>query len=115
MPGIRNILMTADTVGGVWTYALDLCRELAADGIGVSLATMGALPSDEQRRQIAELPNVTLHESRFKLEWMPEPWEDLRRAVDWLLKIAERVRPDREFRRRVEEICGAESFEVLQN
>ncbi len=32
-----------------------------------------------------------------------------------ILDVQDRVRPDREFRRRVEEICGADSVEVLQN
>jgi len=31
------------------------------------------------------------------------------------LDVTERVRPDREFRKRIEEICGSEAFEVLQN
>ena len=34
--------MSADSVGGVWTYALDLTRGLRALGIDVLLATMGA-------------------------------------------------------------------------
>ena len=32
-----------------------------------------------------------------------------------IMDVMERVRPDWEFRKMVEEICGAESFEVLQN
>ena len=31
-----------DTVGGVWSYALDLVRGLAGRGIKIGLATMGA-------------------------------------------------------------------------
>ncbi|HYO60185.1 MAG TPA: glycosyltransferase family 1 protein, partial [Archangium sp.] len=40
--------MTADTVGGVWTYALELCRALAGDGVQVELATLGAPLSPAQ-------------------------------------------------------------------
>ena len=41
-----KVLMTADTVGGVWTYALELAGALAPHGVTVALATMGAgLPS----------------------------------------------------------------------
>ena len=36
---IRRVLMTADTVGGVWTYSLDLARALGEYGIEVALAT----------------------------------------------------------------------------
>ena len=33
--------MTADTVGGVWTYALELARALEPHGVEIALATMG--------------------------------------------------------------------------
>ena len=42
-PITRRILMTADTIGGVWTYALEFARALGPHGIEVTLATMGAL------------------------------------------------------------------------
>ncbi|HEU0121992.1 MAG TPA: DNA polymerase III subunit alpha, partial [Bryobacteraceae bacterium] len=32
-----------------------------------------------------------------------------------ILDVQQKVRPDREFRRKVEEICGSEAFEILQN
>ena len=86
--------MTADTVGGVWTYALDLCRALAPANARVALATMGAPPRDEQRAQVAALPHVSLHESTFKLEWMQDPWEDVRAAGEWLLDLERQTRPD---------------------
>src|SRR5215217_1986500 len=35
----RRVLMTADAVGGVWTYALELCQELESRHIAVMLAT----------------------------------------------------------------------------
>ena len=37
---ITKILMTADTVGGIWTYAIELCRAIRPYGIQVALATM---------------------------------------------------------------------------
>ena len=40
----RCVLMTADAVGGVWTYALDLARGLSAQGVQVSLALLGPEP-----------------------------------------------------------------------
>ena len=39
--GQRHVLMTADAVGGVWTYALDLCRGLGTRGVHVSLVVLG--------------------------------------------------------------------------
>src|SRR4051794_26700209 len=90
----KRILMTADTVGGVWTYALDLCRALAPGGARVLLATMGARPTAAQRRQAAAVGNVSLAESDCKLEWMSDPWDDVARAGDWLLRLAREFRPD---------------------
>src|SRR5688500_15990170 len=89
-----NVLMTADTVGGVWTYALDLCRALAAHDVHVTLATMGAPIRPDQHAQLARLSNVTLRESSFKLEWMQEPWGDVARAGEWLLGLEHACRPD---------------------
>jgi glycogen synthase len=37
----KHVLMTSDTLGGVWTYSIELARELTRAGIHVSLATMG--------------------------------------------------------------------------
>lgn len=86
--------MTADTVGGVWTYALDLARALASHGVSVSLATMGRLPSAAQDAEAASIPNLTLHPSQFALEWMPDPWAAVVEAGCWLLSLEAEVGPD---------------------
>jgi len=89
-----RLLMTADAVGGVWTYALDLARALAPHGVSVSLATMGRLPSASQEAEAARVPGLTLHPSSFALEWMDDPWADVARAGDWLLSLEAALRPD---------------------
>lgn len=89
-----NILMTADTIGGVWTYALDLIAGLAAHDARAVLATMGRPLSPDQHRQIESLENVQLRESAFRLEWMSEPWEDVRAASLWLLRLEDEFQPD---------------------
>lgn len=89
-----KILLTADTVGGVWTYAVDLAQALAPHGVQIALATLGAPLHDAQRAQLRALPHVRLYESAFKLEWMDEPWEDVRRADAWLLEIEREFAPD---------------------
>jgi glycosyltransferase involved in cell wall biosynthesis len=88
-----NILMTGDTIGGVWTYALDLARALGP-GAAVHLATMGAPLSPQQRAEARALSNLKVHESRFRLEWMPDSWADVDAAGEWLLDLEEQVRPD---------------------
>ncbi len=86
--------MTADTVGGVWTYAMDLCKVLQRQGVNVHLATMGAPMSNSQKLDAAKLPNVEVYESRFALEWMDQPWKDVDKAGEWLLEIESAVHPD---------------------
>jgi glycosyltransferase involved in cell wall biosynthesis len=87
-----KVLMTADTVGGVWTYAMELAH--AASDIEFVIASMGRLPSDAQRATAAALPNVTLAGSDWKLEWMEDPWADLLRAGSWLLDLESDHSPD---------------------
>lgn len=89
-----TLLMTADTIGGVWTYVLELARGLAPHGTRVHLATLGAPLSAAQRQQVAALPHLTLHESTFQLEWMAEPWADVAATGEWLLKLCQEVQPD---------------------
>jgi glycosyltransferase involved in cell wall biosynthesis len=89
-----KVLMTADTVGGVWSYAVELARALGGEGVEVALATQGAPLTADQREQLAGLENVLLFESDYKLEWMDDPWDDVARCSGWLLEVASRVKPD---------------------
>jgi glycosyltransferase involved in cell wall biosynthesis len=86
--------MTADTVGGVWTYALELAAGLGEHGVEVALATMGAPLTPQQREASGQIPNLEVFESCFKLEWMEDPWEDVRKAGEWLLQLEGRLQPD---------------------
>ncbi len=91
--GNLRILMTADAVGGVFTYVEQLLRSWQKE-VEVHLVFLGLPPSKAQRAQLTEL-NVTVHDiGAFKLEWMDDPWEDLRCSGERLLKLAERIRPD---------------------
>jgi len=89
-----SVLMTADAMGGVWTYAMELASELAARGVTVALATMGDRPTEAQVKRANAIPGLTLFESEFKLEWMDDPWGDVARAGAWLLDLERRLRPD---------------------
>jgi glycosyltransferase involved in cell wall biosynthesis len=90
----ETILMTADTLGGVWTYSMELIRALEPLNIQVHLATMGQKLSVSQQRQADERSNLKVHESTFALEWMDDPWHDVDAAGDWLLDLAREVHPD---------------------
>ena len=93
MSNLKRILMTADAVGGVWTYALELSCALQDYAVHVDLATMGPALTAAQHRALRKLKNISLHESQFKLEWMDEPWDDVRAAGKWLLDSKPRLSP----------------------
>jgi len=94
VPLPQRVLMTTDTVGGVWSYSVDLARGLAARGVEVALATMGGPLSEAQRETTERIPGLRVFESTFRVEWMEDPWRDVERAGDWLLALETRIAPD---------------------
>src|SRR5947209_9534282 len=89
-----RILMTTDTVGGVFTYAIELAEGLRHDGVEVALATFGRRMSRDQRRRVRAAGADVLLESSLALEWMPDPWDDVRAAEERLLELERREDPD---------------------
>ncbi len=94
MRTVKRVLLTADTVGGVWTYAVELARGLSCHGVRILLATMGAPLSPDQRSEVESISGLDLAESIYRLEWMPEPWDDTRKAGRWLLELEEKASPE---------------------
>src|SRR5688572_10757795 len=88
------ILMTTDTIGGVWNYSLELARGLARHGTRVALATMGQPVSPSQRLEAAEIEDLQLFESEYRLEWMENPWDDVEQAGRWLQSLEAELEPD---------------------
>lgn len=64
---MTRLLMTADTVGGVWQYATDLARGLQAAGMTVELAVLGPPPGEAQG---AATTGLTVIETGLPLDWM---------------------------------------------
>lgn len=89
-----RLMMTADAVGGIWTYALELATALGQSGVTTLLATMGPAPSPAQYRAAARVAGLELVHQPYRLEWMPECEADLGQAGAWLLDLAGRFRPD---------------------
>ena len=90
----QRILMTADAVGGVWAYTLELARGLEKHGVEVAVAVMGPAPTAGQRAEAARATNVTLYEGGQALEWMDDPWQEVEQAGESLLELADRFAPD---------------------
>ena len=91
---VRRVLMTTDTVGGVWTFTLALAREFSLRGIEVVLAALGGEPSVHQLAEAKSVPSLCLLPSNFKLEWMRDPWDDVTESGKWLLSLERKHRPD---------------------
>jgi glycosyltransferase involved in cell wall biosynthesis len=84
-----RVLMTADAVGGVWQYALELGGGLRAAGMEVVLAVLGPGPSDGQRAA-AMRQGLELVASPLRLEWQDDPWDDVAAAGEWLQALERR-------------------------
>jgi glycogen(starch) synthase len=87
-----RILVTTDTVGGVWTYALTLVGALSERGHACFLAMLGE-PSDEQ---LESLPaDVEWEAAGFPLEWLPTATgADIAGATRWLQRLVRRWNAD---------------------
>lgn len=89
-----RIVVTTDTLGGVWTYTRELVTELVRERAEVTLISFGNLPTPAQMEWLDGLRAVDFRPTAFKLEWMQDVEEDLRASADYLLNVIEEVQPD---------------------
>jgi glycosyltransferase involved in cell wall biosynthesis len=87
---MTRVLLTADTVGGVWSYAADLCAALPRFGIEPVLATLGPRPAPHQRAEI----DAQLIETDLPLDWLADSPAEVRRAGDGIADLAARIGAD---------------------
>jgi glycosyltransferase involved in cell wall biosynthesis len=86
--------MTADTVGGVWTYTQELVTGLTRRGIRVTLASFGAMPRPEQLSWMEGLENLDYRPTSYRLEWMQDAERDVQESRAYLADLIAEVRPD---------------------
>ena len=79
--------MTADAVGGVWQYALQLAGDLVRTGWSVDLATLGPAPSPAHHAQ-AEAAGVALIDTRLPLDWLARDARAVSVAADAIAALA---------------------------
>lgn len=94
-----HILITADTVGGVWTYSKELVSGLLRQGVRVTLVSFGSLPSPGQSEWIGSLAQqererFAYFPTAFKLEWMQDSAADVETSADLLRTIIRETGPD---------------------
>jgi glycosyltransferase involved in cell wall biosynthesis len=76
-----KILVTTDSVGGVWQYSLDLARGLCGLGIETVLAVMGPSPTEEQLASAGDVPGLVMVDTGLALDWLAEDAARLKKAA----------------------------------
>ena len=83
--------MTADAVGGVWQYALELSAQLIQQGHRLTLALLGPAPSSDQYEQARAIRDLRIEETGQELDWLAQGPEPVHRAAQAISSLAERV------------------------
>lgn len=89
-----RILVTADALGGVWTYTRELVAGLSLRGLNVTLVTFGEIPTPQQTQWMEALPSVDYRPTAFKLEWMQDSEADLAASAAYLQAVVRETSPD---------------------
>jgi glycosyltransferase involved in cell wall biosynthesis len=61
--------MSADAVGGVWTFALDLAKGLVPFGVQTTIAVVGPMPAGGPREAARAVPGLSVLPTGLPLEW----------------------------------------------
>lgn len=88
-----RLLMTTDTVGGVWTYSCGLASDLANAGVDVVLVTMGPRARTDERERL-QRSRVRLIETDLALEWQDPEGANVADASRVLASLEAKLRPD---------------------
>ncbi len=89
-----HVLVTADTVGGVWTYTRELVAGLSRRGIRVTLVSFGEIPAAAETEWMDGLRGLDFRPTAFRLEWMQEAEFDIAASMEYLATVAKEVKPD---------------------
>ena len=89
-----HILVTADTIGGVWTYTRELVTGLVRRGERVTLVSFGDIPTAAQTGWMEGLKNFDYRPTAFKLEWMLDSEADMIASAQYLQAVIEESKPD---------------------
>jgi glycosyltransferase involved in cell wall biosynthesis len=88
-----KVLMTADCVGGVWRYAIDLARTARVHGIEPIIAGLGPRPQAAQEREAFQA-GIRLVWLDAELDWLATGSPVLERAARLLDHVIEDFEPD---------------------
>jgi glycosyltransferase involved in cell wall biosynthesis len=88
-----HVFMTADAVGGVWQYALDLAEGLRPHGVRIDLGILGPAPSPDQEA-MAERAGVRLIPMGLPLDWIAASQDEVVAAGRAVARMAAQLDPD---------------------
>lgn len=83
-----HILITADAVGGIWQYALDLADGLAGRGVRTTLAVLGPEPDATQMRDADRIEGCRVLSTGLPLDWTANSAADVNQAGETLAALA---------------------------
>jgi glycogen synthase len=89
-----HILVTTDTITGVWTYTRELVTNLVTNGVRVTLVSFGEIPLPEQVAWMDHLHGLDYRPTAFRLEWMQEAENDFLDSRRYLELLVHELRPD---------------------
>ena len=89
-----HVLLTTDTLGGVWNYTQELASSLIKRGIKVTLVSFGEIPAPEKISWMDELPGLDFLPTGFPLEWMQDAQRDVSASMEFLQALISEVSPD---------------------
>jgi glycogen(starch) synthase len=89
-----HVLITSDTVGGVWTYTQELVTGLITRGHRVTLVSFGRLPESNQTEWLRALPAIDYRPTEYALEWMETAQKDFDESRRYLELLVKEVKPD---------------------
>ena len=88
------VLITSDTVGGVWTYTQELVTGLVHAGHDVTLVSFGRLPVPHQTAWMQNLPRLDYRPTEYRLEWMEIAERDIDESKRYLELLIAEIKPD---------------------
>ena len=90
----QQIFMTADAVGGVWQYALDLAHGLHSHGVETTLALLGPRPDASRIEEASAVDGLTLLPLDLPLDWTAATADEVMRAGATLTALADETGAD---------------------
>lgn len=89
-----HILVTTDTLSGVWSYTRELVTGLIGRGVHVTLVSLGEIPLPQQTAWMENLSGLDYRPTAFRLDWMQEGESDLKDSFAYLTALVYELKPD---------------------